>query len=69
MSESNYKSMLAKQVSFAFAYFHMQLHFYKLLDYKKGFGGDFGIDATKKDQSALGWDHREQVQPHESQTG
>lgn len=38
-------------------------------DYKKGFGGKFGIQEDRKDKSALGWDEHEKLQQHESQTG
>jgi len=39
------------------------------LDYSKGFGGKYGVDADKQDKSALGWDHIEKVPLHDSQTG
>ena len=39
------------------------------LDYKKGFGGQFGVQEDRQDKSALGWDHREQSAKHVSQTG
>lgn len=38
-------------------------------DYSVGFGGKFGIQRDRQDKSALGWDHQEEMQPHESQTG
>ena len=38
-------------------------------DYKKGFGGQFGIQTDRKDKSASGWDEHEKLQQHESQTG
>ena len=28
------------------------------LDYKTGFGGQYGVQADRVDKSALGWDHR-----------
>ena len=31
------------------------------LDYKTGFGGQYGVQAARVDRSAVGWDHREQV--------
>lgn len=37
-------------------------------DYKTGFGGKFGIQLDRQDKSALGWDHHEKSQKHESQT-
>jgi hypothetical protein len=39
------------------------------LDHSKGFGGKFGVQTDRKDQSATGWDEREQMAKHESQTG
>lgn len=39
------------------------------LDYKKGFGGKFGIQEDRKDKSALGYEDHETVPQHESQTG
>uniref|UniRef100_A0A8C9ZZS3 Cortactin n=1 Tax=Sander lucioperca TaxID=283035 RepID=A0A8C9ZZS3_SANLU len=36
-------------------------------DYVKGFGGKFGVQTDRQDASALGWDHQEKLQLHESQ--
>jgi len=38
-------------------------------DYKTGFGGKFGVQKDRQDKSALGWDHIEKKQKHESQKG
>ena len=38
-------------------------------DYKDGFGGKFGVQTDRQDKSALGWDHIEKVNQHESQKG
>lgn len=38
-------------------------------DYVKGFGGKFGVQSDRQDKSALGWDHQEKLQLHESQKG
>lgn len=38
-------------------------------DYSKGFGGKYGVQTDRKDQSAVGWDHQEKVEKHESQKG
>lgn len=38
-------------------------------DYKDGFGGKYGIQNDRQDKSAVGWDHQETVQKHESQKG
>ena len=38
-------------------------------DYKTGFGGDFGVQTDRVDKSAVGWEHHEQVDKHESQKG
>merc|ERR1712110_1195503 len=35
-------------------------------DYKTGFGGEFGVHKGM-DKSAVGWDHIEKVEKHESQ--
>ncbi|PIO62912.1 repeat in HS1/Cortactin [Teladorsagia circumcincta] len=37
-------------------------------DYKKGFGGKFGVQKDRQDASAVGWDTKEQVPKHASQT-
>ena len=39
------------------------------LDYKKGFGGSFGIQADRVDKSAHGWEHVENLDKHASQKG
>lgn len=36
-------------------------------DYKTGFGGQFGVQTDRVDKTALGWDHKEKLQAHESQ--
>ncbi|XP_059420502.1 src substrate cortactin-like isoform X3 [Carassius carassius] len=36
-------------------------------DYVKGFGGKFGVQTDRQDESAVGWDHQEKLQLHESQ--
>ena len=38
-------------------------------DYKDGFGGKFGVQSDRQDKSALGWDHQEEKQKHDSQKG
>ena len=38
-------------------------------DYSKGFGGKFGVQTDRKDASAVGWDHQEKLEQHESQKG
>uniref|UniRef100_A0A7N6F6U4 SH3 domain-containing protein n=1 Tax=Anabas testudineus TaxID=64144 RepID=A0A7N6F6U4_ANATE len=38
-----------------------------LFYYVKGFGGKFGVQTDRQDKSALGWDHQEKLQLHESQ--
>ena len=38
-------------------------------DHSKGFGGKYGVQADRVDQSALGWDHKEDNVKHESQKG
>lgn len=34
-----------------------------------GFGGKFGVQKDRQDKSAVGWDHIEKVEKHESQKG
>ena len=38
------------------------------VDYKTGFGGEFGVQGDRVDKSALGWEHHEDLNKHESQT-
>lgn len=38
-------------------------------DYASGFGGKFGVQKDRQDKSAVGWDHVEKVEKHESQKG
>ena len=38
-------------------------------DYSKGFGGKFGVQTDRKDASAVGYDHQEKLEQHESQKG
>ena len=40
-----------------------------VIDYSKGFGGKYGVQTDRVDKSALGWDHQEKVDKHESQKG
>ncbi|KAF7640206.1 SH3 domain-containing protein [Meloidogyne graminicola] len=59
---NNYKNMKAKKVP------KVTFNYYLLLDYKKGFGGQFGVQGDRQDKSALGWEHHEQTAKHASQT-
>ena len=43
--------------------------FMSLSDYKTGFGGQFGVQTDRVDKSAVGWEHHEKVEKHESQKG
>ena len=47
----------------------LNLHFVALSDYKDGFGGAFGVQKDRVDKSAVGWEHHEKVDKHESQRG
>lgn len=38
-------------------------------DYKRGFGGKYGVEVEKQDQCALGYEHKESLAKHESQKG
>ena len=40
----------------------------KFIDYSTGFGGKFGVQKDRVDKTALGWEHKEQVEKHSSQT-
>lgn len=40
-----------------------------ITDYSSGFGGKFGVQSDRVDKSALGWEHVEKVEKHESQKG
>ena len=48
----------------------MQLIFnlaFFISDYKTGFGGQYGVQSDRVDKSAVGWEHHEALQKHESQ--
>lgn len=49
--------------------FAMCLHVCVFADYKRGFGGKYGVEVEKQDQCALGYDHKESLAKHESQQG
>jgi len=36
-------------------------------DFKKGYGGQFGVDKDSKDASAVGWDYHQKLEKHASQ--
>lgn len=38
-------------------------------DYATGFGGKFGIQSDRVDKSAVGWEHKEVIEKHQSQKG
>ena len=38
-------------------------------DYSHGFGGKFGVQTDRVDKSAVGYEHKEKVEKHESQQG
>lgn len=38
-------------------------------DYKRGFGGQYGVQVERQDQCALGYEHKENLAKHESQKG
>ena len=40
-----------------------------LVDYSQGFGGKYGVQKDRVDKSAVGWEHKEVVDKHESQKG
>ena len=47
----------------------MQIIYLVSTDYKSGFGGSFGVQNDRQDKSAVGWEHIEKVEKHESQKG
>lgn len=59
-----YYSFVRRLLSYMNQYFFLNVI---LSDYSKGFGGKFGVQEDRKDKSALGWDHHEAPQKHESQ--
>lgn len=42
---------------------------YCVTDYKRGFGGQYGVEKERQDQCALGYEHKESLAKHESQKG
>ena len=42
---------------------------YFVTDHSRGFGGKYGVEKDRKDKAALGWDHVEKVEQHQSQKG
>ena len=64
-STANYLNMKVKQV----LEYQISNSYLSLKDYKKGFGGQFGVQTDRKDKSAVGWEEHEKVAKHESQTG
>lgn len=40
-----------------------------IADYKRGFGGRYGVEVDKQDQCALGYEHKENLAKHQSQKG
>ena len=38
-------------------------------DYSTGFGGKYGVQKDRVDKAAVGWEHQEHLEKHESQTG
>ena len=41
--------------------------FIRSLDYAYGFGGVHGVQTDRVDKTAVGWDHIEKLEKHESQ--
>lgn len=38
-------------------------------DYTSGFGGKYGVQVDRVDNSAVGWDYKHKPEKHESQKG
>ena len=59
--------LLILQFTYKFTFNHDLIYFLFFSDYKDGFGGQFGVQADRVDKSALGWEHHEKLNKHESQ--
>lgn len=46
---------------------HVSKPFIHYLDYSSGFGGKFGVQKDRQDQSAVGYEHTEKLSQHASQ--
>ena len=42
---------------------------FQFADYTTGFGGKFGVQKDRVDKSAVGWEHHETIEKHQSQKG
>ena len=60
---------LRKVLPCLFLFSHFVTSCLSLSDYKSGFGGKFGVQNDRVDASAVGWEHHEKVDKHESQKG
>lgn len=60
-----WNNMKVKKVSYLIFF----LYLITIKDYKKGFGGQYGVQTDRQDKSAAGWEHRENLEQHESQKG
>ena len=58
-----------RKVCFIFCFIYVCFICSVPLDYKTGFGGSFGVQKDRVDKSAVGWEHHEKVDKHESQKG
>ena len=38
-------------------------------DYSEGFGGKYGVQSDRVDESAVGYEHKEKLSVHDSQKG
>ena len=47
----------------------ISVNLFPTTDYSKGFGGKYGVEKDRVDKTAVGWDHQEKVEKHESQKG
>lgn len=46
-----------------------QNEFFLTTDHSVGFGGKFGVQTDRQDKAAVGYDHVEKLEKHESQKG
>ena len=67
MDSSRKYCVYEKLLIITYKYYIFILIIVLISDYKDGFGGQFGVQADRVDKSALGWEHHEKLNKHESQ--
>ena len=69
MNMSNNQIKCFNKSTYFIIFFIITCYELLLSDYKTGFGGQYGVQNDRQDKSAVGWDHQEKLQKHESQKG